>query len=1000
MADRGGYALQKQTFIKTEQYLKCKSVFEEQRLILITGNAGSGKTTIAQRLLKDQIGRSSAHCFKICRPEELDFVGHGTTILFDDIFGRYDEDVLMTIAWYSRTKTLVEKSKRVFFILTSREDLYSRCSDRTELQFPEKFVVRLSSIELTKEDRENVIVGFDYPFGANTNNYELFQACDIWSRLKQETFLGVTSNVSETSLQNFFQDMFKRRKDLSFAILMTLIFGNKLTEDNWKSSKLYEVAKRIGYDTNEKKFKMSLDTLSKSLLEKDENSYSISSTIVVNEACKCSLKHYPEAFIDYCDLIFLNKLSKHFDNMDHVHIERLCGRLCSELNTLVKLKLFNTLKNDRTLQIFLENLSGCKEQLDMFLNSDFFWFACWSNSFIIVERLLRRIKDRKSIVETAVGCSSLEMMRLLKRYLTQDSSEATNTCIPESPSIYEEMDNPLSHFTTFEALKCQIEDFPRLRYHGKLLRGLGDRFVSLQAEEPRLNSVNFVHWDKVEKNPIIYLAGETRGHWENLPFLSVDKTTRQKETLKTKDVHKSHPKLKFSDFEGWSLSCIVYRCFEGKSKQENISLIKKLSMDIANSELTGMGSCVMVVLNCGIPFTLLDENFQDIDVPKSNVQIVISNGEREDLLELLTSAFEVPMNEYITLLQSNLCIESMSSAKRIRSLKTESDALLMRLRLSSKLPKEPVTASSSMTVPNEVLKELDKNADHIYGYGFRPEEFYILVNDRLSPGKKKSLEGKIRKSIQNANFSWKVKFVNSNGVHYTKHFGSGSPIVPDEKNPDKYGTLGGFAHVNRKDVVGLTNFHVVDKGIEAYVKDGDNLIKLGKCEFVLVPGLTSLADFALIEVNNGLTERCRKPLVDDEDQPKNATIYLGKPSLIVPAIVHKKGASTGITQGTVVEMMTYREVLGKRETHSAFLVEDLEQPFSVPGDSGSLVFQNSFSASQESIEVVAILNGRYTEQGETAESKFVLCSDMKYIYDELKSKGKHLQFFKKEEESP
>lgn len=134
-------------------------------------------------------------------------------------------------------------------------------------------------------------------------------------------------------------------------------------------------------------------------------------------------------------------------------------------------------------------------------------------------------------------------------------------------------------------------------------------------------------------------------------------------------------------------------------------------MDIANSELTGMCSYLMVVLNCGIPFTLLDEDFQDIDMPKSKVQIVISNGEREDLLELLTSAFEVPMNEYITLLQSNLCIESISSAKRFRSLKTESDAVLKRLRLSSKLPQEPVIASSSMTVPHEVLKELDK-------YGF------------------------------------------------------------------------------------------------------------------------------------------------------------------------------------------------------------------------------------------------------------------------------------------
>lgn len=53
----------------------------------------------------------------------------------------------------------------------------------------------------------------------------------------------------------------------------------------------------------------------------------------------------------------------------------------------------------------------------MFLNFDFFWFVCWLNSFIIVERFLWRIKDRRSIVEIVVGCSFLEMMCLLKRYL-------------------------------------------------------------------------------------------------------------------------------------------------------------------------------------------------------------------------------------------------------------------------------------------------------------------------------------------------------------------------------------------------------------------------------------------------------------------------------------------------------------------------------------------------------------------------------------------------------
>lgn len=140
--------------------------------------------------------------------------------------------------------------------------------------------------------------------------------------------------------------MFKRRKDLFFVIIMILIFGNKLIEDNWKFLKLYEVVKKIGYDINEKKFKMLLEILLKLLLEKDENFYFIFIIIVFNEVCNCLLKYYFEVFIDYCDLIFLDKFLKYFDNIDYVNIERFCGRLSLELNIIVNLKLFNLLKND------------------------------------------------------------------------------------------------------------------------------------------------------------------------------------------------------------------------------------------------------------------------------------------------------------------------------------------------------------------------------------------------------------------------------------------------------------------------------------------------------------------------------------------------------------------------------------------------------------------------------------------------------------------------------
>lgn len=292
-----------------------------------------------------------------------------------------------------------------------------------------------------------------------------------------------------------------------------------------------------------------------------------------------------------------------------------------------------------------------------------------------------------------------------------------------------------------------------------------------------------------------------------------------------------------------------------------------------------------------------------------------------------------------------------------------------------------------------------RNADKIYGYGFRPDEFYVLIDDKLSPKGRKALEEKIQKQLSKSKeFKMNVKFENSKGVSFTKHLGSGSRVLPNKLRPDSYGTLGGFAQINSTDVVGLTSSHVIRQDVDAYVKNGDTMIKLGKCTLVFVPGPESLADFALIDVDEQLKERCRKPLVDDENEPKNAIIYCGELDQICPAIVHKNGATTGMTQGTIVQSLNYREFLGDRETHSVLLVEDLgENKFSEPGDSGSLVFQNSLSASQSSIEVLAIITGRYKEHGVKEESRYIMCSDMKHICENLEERGIRLQFFENDD---
>ena len=114
---------------------------------------------------------------------------------------------------------------------------------------------------------------------------------------------------------------------------------------------------------------------------------------------------------------------------------------------------------------------------------------------------------------------------------------------------------------------------------------------------------------------------------------------------------------------------------------------------------------MIIVLNRGEGFSLSQKDFTDN--PKDCIQIIISTNDRSDLLEYLTSAFEIPMIEYIRLLQSKIEVETVS-AKRLNLLKTETDALLQRLHQCSKLLEETAKPSAPMKVPEKVLAELDR----------------------------------------------------------------------------------------------------------------------------------------------------------------------------------------------------------------------------------------------------------------------------------------------------
>jgi hypothetical protein len=240
-------------------------------------------------------------------------------------------------------------------------------------------------------------------------------------------------------------------------------------------------------------------------------------------------------------------------------------------------------------------------------------------------------------------------------------------------------------------------------------------------------------------------------------------------------------------------------------------------------------------------------------------------------------------------------------------------------------------------------------------------------------------------------------------------------LYPNERDVGSYGTLGGFAELSddSKRTVALTCSHVIKSKSTAHAKDVSGLVCLGECFFVYEYAIDA-ADFALIKVNDDVVERCQKLLVDHKDQPRSARVYVWKSEDTVPTIVYKKGATTNITKGFIVESTQYRDVLGDERMNCVYLVRGRQQngvsiPFGDKGDSGSLVFQSDFSVDQNAVEVIAIFIGDFEVKMEDSSTKesdsnsdrptsgLKMCSSMEFVCEQLKKSEKQLRFYKTDE---
>lgn len=177
--------------------------------------------------------------------------------------------------------------------------------------------------------------------------------------------------------------------------------------------------------------------------------------------------------------------------------------------------------------------------------------------------------------------------------------------------------------------------------------------------------------------------------------------------------------------------------------------------------------------------------------------------------------------------------------------------------------------------------------------------------------------------------------------------------IPNNDESYYAGTLGGFVMKvdDESKKYALTCSHLfpqfpyVDE--HAYTENWEDI---GACIYTT---REQACDFAAIEIEESFSDKCDVALEGDDGKKTNAQIYAE--SLKEIGLVHKKGAKTKVTKGTILSPEWYEKVMDDDNRECLFLVEGINGNFSEEGDSGSLVFFRSKNASQNFVDVVGMI---------------------------------------------
>lgn len=156
----------KNLFVQTKAYRQILETLESKRYVVIKGNTGDGKTTLAHYAISEmrKKGKKPLEIYKYEEWDELGSVGNNLVVFIDNIFGEFSPSGVDVTQWSNRFKSMkalaAESTNWNCFIIALRTDILEQiCLNRDSKDFLEGGMVDINvggTYHLTDNEKEKI----------------------------------------------------------------------------------------------------------------------------------------------------------------------------------------------------------------------------------------------------------------------------------------------------------------------------------------------------------------------------------------------------------------------------------------------------------------------------------------------------------------------------------------------------------------------------------------------------------------------------------------------------------------------------------------------------------------------------------------------------------------------------------------------------------------------------------------------------------------------------